>query len=105
MLWWFSLFNGDPVAAAEYATITDITNTNFKIYMYANNAGTGYANAKHFLFVLGLSHSGDIIHANGAIYTDVTTPVSFSRCFWCVNRHTTSRIYYLAGNYSDCLEH
>ena len=48
-----ALFNGDPVAAAEYATITDITNTNFKIYMYANNAGTGYANANIFYLFLG----------------------------------------------------
>lgn len=48
-----ALFNGDPVAAAEYATITDITNTNFKIYMYANNSGTGYANANIFYLFLG----------------------------------------------------
>lgn len=48
-----ALFNGDPVAAAECATITDITNTNFKIYMYANNAGTGYANANIFYLFLG----------------------------------------------------
>lgn len=48
-----ALFNGDPVAAAEYATITDITNTNFKIYMYANNAGTGYTNANIFYLFLG----------------------------------------------------
>lgn len=48
-----TLFNGDPVAAAEYATITDITNANFKIYMYANNAGTGYANANIFYLFLG----------------------------------------------------
>lgn len=48
-----ALFNGDPVAAAEYATITDVTNTNFKIYMYANNAGTGYANANIFYLFLG----------------------------------------------------
>ena len=48
-----ALFNGDPIAAAEYATITDITNTNFKIYMYANNAGTGYANANIFYLFLG----------------------------------------------------
>ena len=48
-----ALFNGDPVAAAEYATITDLTNTNFKIYMYANNAGTGYANANIFYLFLG----------------------------------------------------
>ena len=48
-----ALFNGDPVAAAEYATITDITNTNFKIYMYANNAGTSYANANIFYLFLG----------------------------------------------------
>ena len=48
-----ALFNGDPVAAAEYATITDVTNTNFKIYMYSNNAGTGYANANIFYLFLG----------------------------------------------------
>ena len=48
-----ALFNGDPVAVAEYATITDVTNTNFKIYMYANNAGTGYANANIFYLFLG----------------------------------------------------
>lgn len=48
-----ALFNGDPVAAAEYATITDVSNTNFKIYMYANNAGTGYANANIFYLFLG----------------------------------------------------
>lgn len=77
-----ALFNGDPVAAAEYATITDITNTNFKIYMYANNAGTGYANANIFYLFLGAQPQwGYYTAAVGAIYTDVTTPVSFSRCF------------------------
>lgn len=77
-----ALFNGDPVAAAECATITDITNTNFKIYMYANNAGTGYANANIFYLFLGAQPQwGYYTAAVGAIYTDVTTPVSFSRCF------------------------
>ena len=31
--------------------------------------------------------------------------ILFQMFFCCINRHTTSRIYYLAGNYSDCLEH
>ena len=81
-----ALFNGDPVAAAEYATITDITNTNFKIYMYANNAGTGYANANIFYLFLGAQPQwGYYTAAVGAIYTDVTTPVSFSRCFFAAS--------------------
>lgn len=67
-----ALFNGDPVAAAEYATITDITNTNFKIYMYANNAGTGYANANIFYLFLGAQQQW------GASGYAVTFPIAFN---------------------------
>ena len=70
-----ALFNGDPVAAAEYATITDITNTNFKIYMYANNAGTGYANANIFYLFLGAQQQWGMT-VNQA--TTFTYPIAFS---------------------------
>lgn len=68
-----ALFNGDPVAAAEYATITDITNTNFKIYMYANNAGTGYANANIFYLFLGAQQQWGKISNNRADF-----PIAFT---------------------------
>ena len=68
-----ALFNGDPVAAAEYATITDITNTNFKIYMYANNAGTGYANANIFYLFLGAQPQWGMISNNKAVF-----PIAFT---------------------------
>ena len=72
-----ALFNGDPVAAAEYATITDITNTNFKIYMYANNAGTGYANANIFYLFLGAQPQWGIVYAEQG-YIIVTLPLAYS---------------------------
>ena len=68
-----ALFNGDPVAAAEYATITDITNTNFKIYMYANNAGTGYTNANIFYLFLGAQQQWGMISNNKAVF-----PIAFT---------------------------
>ena len=72
-----ALFNGDPVAAAEYATITDITNTNFKIYMYANNAGTGYTNANIFYLFLGAQQQWGIVYAEQG-YIIVTLPLAYS---------------------------
>ena len=90
-----ALFNGDPVAAAEYATITDITNTNFKIYMYANNAGTGYANANIFYLFLGAQPQWGINSAgnNGSEGKSgwYAFPVNFnSACFalFCGLRNT-----------------
>ena len=90
-----ALFNGDPVAAAEYATITDITNTNFKIYMYANNAGTGYANANIFYLFLGAQQQWGINSAgnNGSEGESgwYAFPVNFnSACFalFCGLRNT-----------------
>lgn len=77
-----ALFNGDPVAAAEYATITDITNTNFKIYMYANNAGTGYANANIFYLFLGAQPQwGENVGGGGQT---VSLPISFEVAFTAV---------------------
>lgn len=70
-----ALFNGDPVAAAEYATITDVTNTNFKIYMYANNAGTGYANANIFYLFLGAQQQWGMTVKQA---TTFTYPIAFS---------------------------
>ena len=101
-----ALFNGDPVAAAEYATITDITNTNFKIYMYANNAGTGYANANIFYLFLGAQQQWGI-NTGGAVRTS-TLPIPFTNVFlavastsseWCcpgcsaTNTTVTTRAY------------
>lgn len=101
-----ALFNGDPVAAAEYATITDITNTNFKIYMYANNAGTGYANANIFYLFLGAQPQWGI-NTGGAVRTS-TLPIPFTNVFlavastsseWCcpgcsaTNTTVTTRAY------------
>ena len=77
-----ALFNGDPVAAAEYATITDITNTNFKIYMYANNAGTGYANANIFYLFLGAQPQWGENVGGGA--QTVSLPISFEVAFTAV---------------------
>lgn len=74
-----ALFNGDPVAAAEYATITDITNTNFKIYMYANNAGTGYANANIFYLFLGAQQQWGFIARNAN--TTFTFPIMFTTLY------------------------
>lgn len=76
-----ALFNGDPVAAAEYATITDVTNTNFKIYMYANNAGTGYANANIFYLFLGAQQQWGFTGRN--IKTWVY-PIQFNNVFGVV---------------------
>lgn len=73
-----ALFNGDPVAAAEYATITDITNTNFKIYMYANNAGTGYTNANIFYLFLGAQQQwGSSASLSGYVAVCIF-PISFT---------------------------
>ena len=84
-----ALFNGDPVAAAEYATITDITNTNFKIYMYANNAGTGYANANIFYLFLGAQQQWGNSWSG---YTGVFNwyfPISPSQVYAaCLTKHT-----------------
>lgn len=81
-----ALFNGDPVAAAEYATITDITNTNFKIYMYANNAGTGYANANIFYLFLGAQQQWGYSNSTG-----VTFPIAFRECYAVVsNAHSNT---------------
>lgn len=84
-----ALFNGDPVAAAEYATITDITNTNFKIYMYANNAGTGYANANIFYLFLGAQPQWGNLWAG---YTEVLNwyfPLTTSQVYAvCLTKHT-----------------
>ena len=77
-----ALFNGDPVAAAEYATITDITNTNFKIYMYANNAGTGYANANIFYLFLGAQQQWGV-----NIHGWVTFPITFVKFRRLVTNH------------------
>ena len=78
-----ALFNGDPVAAAEYATITDITNTNFKIYMYANNAGTGYANANIFYLFLGAQPQWGFTVFDPVYYKNVnfTLPLSVNGTF------------------------
>ena len=78
-----ALFNGDPVAAAEYATITDITNTNFKIYMYANNAGTGYANANIFYLFLGAQQQWGFTVFDPVYYKNVnfTLPLSVNGTF------------------------
>lgn len=78
-----ALFNGDPVAAAEYATITDITNTNFKIYMYANNAGTGYTNANIFYLFLGAQQQWGFTVFDPAYYKNVnfTLPLSVNGTF------------------------
>ena len=78
-----ALFNGDPVAAAEYATITDITNTNFKIYMYANNAGTGYANANIFYLFLGAQPQWGFTVFDPVDYKNVnfTLPLSVNGTF------------------------
>lgn len=78
-----ALFNGDPVAAAEYATITDITNTNFKIYMYANNAGTGYANANIFYLFLGAQPQWGFTLFEPATYKNVnfTLPLAVNGTF------------------------
>lgn len=73
-----ALFNGDPVAAAEYATITDITNTNFKIYMYANNAGTGYANANIFYLFLGAQQQW------GTSVSPIIFSISFSNTMYTI---------------------
>ena len=78
-----ALFNGDPVAAAEYATITDITNTNFKIYMYANNAGTGYANANIFYLFLGAQQQWGFTNNTGRPY--ITFPFKFSNVFTAIS--------------------
>lgn len=81
-----ALFNGDPVAAAEYATITDVTNTNFKIYMYANNAGTGYANANIFYLFLGAQQQWGYSTSTG-----VTFPIAFRECYAVVsNAHSNT---------------
>ena len=77
-----ALFNGDPVAAAEYATITDITNTNFKIYMYANNAGTGYANANIFYLFLGAQQQWGM-----NIHGWVIFPIPFTKFRRLVTNH------------------
>ena len=74
-----ALFNGDPVAAAEYATITDITNTNFKIYMYANNAGTGYANANIFYLFLGAQQQWGFKEHNNTHQSTVKLPIAFKK--------------------------
>lgn len=76
-----ALFNGDPVAAAEYATITDITNTNFKIYMYANNAGTGYANANIFYLFLGAQPQWGK-YTNSGNDRVITYPIAFSELYY-----------------------
>lgn len=76
-----ALFNGDPVAAAEYATITDITNTNFKIYMYANNAGTGYANANIFYLFLGAQQQWGK-YTNSGNDRVITYPIAFSELYY-----------------------
>ena len=78
-----ALFNGDPVAAAECATITDITNTNFKIYMYANNAGTGYANANIFYLFLGAQPQWGFTVFDPVDYKNVnfTLPLSVNGTF------------------------
>lgn len=78
-----ALFNGDPVAAAECATITDITNTNFKIYMYANNAGTGYANANIFYLFLGAQPQWGFTNNTGRPY--ITFPFKFSNVFTAIS--------------------
>lgn len=76
-----ALFNGDPVAAAEYATITDITNTNFKIYMYANNAGTGYTNANIFYLFLGAQQQWGK-YTNSGNDRVITYPIAFSELYY-----------------------
>ena len=86
-----ALFNGDPVAAAEYATITDITNTNFKIYMYANNAGTGYANANIFYLFLGAQQQWGI---KTEPYGRVTFPISFQACFGVITHFNSDPTNY-----------
>lgn len=85
-----ALFNGDPVAAAEYATITDITNTNFKIYMYANNAGTGYANANIFYLFLGAQPQWGTNRTNG-IYS---FPIPFTEALCCFGGGEAGSGYY-----------
>ena len=86
-----ALFNGDPVAAAEYATITDITNTNFKIYMYANNAGTGYANANIFYLFLGAQQQWGLGNPS------INFPIAFPKeCF-------IAAITRAAGNYEHSI--
>ena len=85
-----ALFNGDPVAAAEYATITDVTNTNFKIYMYANNAGTGYANANIFYLFLGAQQQWGMNRTNG-IYS---FPIPFTEALCCFGGGGAGSGYY-----------
>lgn len=90
-----ALFNGDPVAAAEYATITDITNTNFKIYMYANNAGTGYANANIFYLFLGAQPQWGV----GAASTNIMLPIPYTKVKF-ITLATSSMLNPSQGNIS-----
>ena len=84
-----ALFNGDPVAAAEYATITDVSNTNFKIYMYANNAGTGYANANIFYLFLGAQQQWGNSWSGYTGVFDWYFPINTSQvCAVCLTKHT-----------------
>ena len=92
-----ALFNGDPVAAAEYATITDITNTNFKIYMYANNAGTGYANANIFYLFLGAQPQWGYQTVHGTNPVTYDLPIPFEEAPFTVAISTGN-----SGNHASC---